>query len=1101
MAFKFFYKTYITFFIAVTFFSCKEEKDTSSFNTSNLYQFDLLKSSDSGIDFNNKVENSADFNVLTYRNYYNGGGVAIGDINNDGLNDIYFTANLKENKLYLNKGDLKFEDISVSAGVIGKKSWSTGVTMADVNADGLLDIYVCYSGEVAGSNKENELYINIGKNKFKESAKEYGLNDAGLSTHASFFDYDLDGDLDCYVLNNSYKDPERVSLFKQERIELGADGADRLYQNKGNGHFEDVTAKSGIFSSNIGFGLGVSVGDLNNDFWPDIYISNDFWERDYLYINNKNGTFSEQLTDRMSYTSASSMGSDMADINNDGNLDIFTTDMLPPDNYRLKAATKFDEYYFEDLKFKNTYFHQYLQNCLQVNRGDGTFQETAHFSGIAATDWSWGALIFDMNMDGKKDIFVSNGVYSDITDSDFIDFIADKDKIKEISKGKDKFDFTDFEKYLPNNKRKNYAFINTENLKFTNASSSLNLDQESYSNGSAFGDLDNDGDYDLVVNNVNMEAFVYKNNATENKSNFIKLKFAGQPLNSKGIGATVTIFTNKGLQKNVVMAARGFQSSVDTDLIFGFEKDAKIDSVIVVWPNKKYESIKNLKLNSTATLKYINAKGEFSSQINLKPIFEDISNSIIPEKAIHIENNYNDFDSDRLMPHMLSNEGPKIVKGDVNKDGKEDFLLLGAHGQASQLFISNGNTFKRTVQKAFALDRNTEGISGAFFDADRDGDLDLLIGAGGNEYKLGAESFNVLYYLNDGKGYFTKEVIKAPMAKGQISCVKPFDIDKDGDLDLFLGGRSVPGAYGLSPRSFVFQNDGNGNWGDITNEFTGPIGMVTDAEISDINKDNWPDLVVVGEWMPITVFLNDGGNFTAGNQLNNSNGWWTKIKASDLDGDGDTDFLVGNWGENMKLKASAEKPLNLYIKDIDNNKKPDAILEWYTPENEKPYPFASKQDIMAQFPTLKKKALKYQEYAKMQVSELFDDIGNAQKKIVNNFQTSVIWNNGENFDLKPFNTEGQMSPIFAIEITDLDGDNVPDIYLGGNFYKLKPEIGRHDGFDGGYFKGLGKGKYNYINSIYSGIKTFGEVRDVTIINKKLFVARNNNSIQIFELKK
>lgn len=907
MAFKFFYKTYITFFIAVTFFSCKEEKDTSSFNTSNLYQFDLLKSSDSGIDFNNKVENSADFNVLTYRNYYNGGGVAIGDINNDGLNDIYFTANLKENKLYLNKGDLKFEDISVSAGVIGKKSWATGVTMADVNADGLLDIYVCYSGEVAGSNKENELYINLGNNKFKESAKVYGLNDAGLSTHASFFDYDLDGDLDCYVLNNSYKDPERVSLFKQERIELGADGADRLFQNNGNGHFEDVTAKSGIFSSNIGFGLGVSVGDLNNDFWPDIYISNDFWERDYLYINNKNGTFSEQLTERMSYTSASSMGSDMADINNDGNLDIFTTDMLPPDNYRLKAATKFDEYYFEDLKFKNTYFHQYLQNCLQVNRGDGTFQETAHFSGIAATDWSWGALIFDMNMDGKKDIFVSNGVYSDITDSDFIDFIADKDKIKEISKGKDKFDFSDFEKYLPSNKRKNYAFINTENLKFTNASSSLNLDQESYSNGSAFGDLDNDGDYDLVVNNVNMEAFVYKNNATENKSNFIKLKFAGQPLNSKGIGATVTIFSNKGLQKNAVMAARGFQSSVDTDLIFGFEKDAKIDSAIVVWPDKKYESIKNLKLNSTATLKYINAKGEFNSQSNSKTIFEDISNSIIPEKVIHIENNYNDFDSDRLMPHMLSNEGPKIVKGDVNKDGKEDFLLLGAHGQASQLFISNGNTFKRSVQKAFALDSNTEGISGAFFDADRDGDLDLLIGAGGNEYKLGAESFNVLYYLNDGKGYFTKEVIKAPMAKGQISCVKPFDIDKDGDLDLFLGGRSVPGAYGLSPRSFVFQNDGNGNWGDITNEFTGPIGMVTDAEISDINKDNWPDLVVVGEWMPITVFLNDGGNFTAGNQLNNSNGWWTKIKASDLDGDGDTDFIVGNWGENMKLTTNKLK--------------------------------------------------------------------------------------------------------------------------------------------------------------------------------------------------
>ncbi|MES2794375.1 MAG: VCBS repeat-containing protein [Bacteroidota bacterium] len=1090
--------------IFIFFISCKKESNSKKSELTDLYAFDLINSADSGIDFINNVENQEDFNVLSYRNYYNGGGVAIGDINNDGLNDIYFTVNLTDNKLYLNKGDLKFEDVSKSAGVTGKKSWATGVTMADVNADGFLDIYVCYSGEMRGSNKENELFINLGVTngsvpKFKEAAKEYGLNDAGLSTHASFFDYDLDGDLDCYVLNNSYKDPERISLFKRDRFELGAEGGDRLYQNDGKGHFSDVTKESGIFSSNIGFGLGISVGDVNNDFWPDIYISNDFWERDYLYINNKNGTFAEQLTDRMSYTSVSSMGSDIADINNDGNLDIFSTDMLPPDNYRLKAATKFDDYYLEDIKFKNSYFHQFVQNCLHINRGDATFQETAFYSGVAATDWSWGALIFDMNLDGQKDLFVSNGVYHDITNSDFVDFIADKDNIKQVIEEKGRYDFRDFEKFLPHNKRKNYAYINKTNLQFENAASILNLDQESYSNGSAYGDLDNDGDYDLVVNNVNMEAFVYKNNAVENNQNFLKIKLNGQKLNKKGIGATITIFNNDGIQKNQVMMARGFQSSVDPDLIFGLGKKSTIDSLIIVWPDRKYETLKNIKTNQSLNIDYSNARGIFENKKEEEPIFEEKSESIIIGGATHAENIYNDFDTDRLIPHMLSNEGPKIIKGDVNKDGKEDFLLLGGSGSASQLFINQGAKFVKSIQQAFENDKKSEGISGAFFDADKDGDLDLLIGTGGNEYKNGIESFASLYYLNDGKGNFQRELIKAPLAKGQIGCVKPYDMDKDGDLDLFLGGRAIPGVYGLTPRSFMFENDGNGHWTDVTNEFTGPIGMVTDAIWTDVNNDTWADLIVVGEWMPITVFLNNNGELIAGNPLANSNGWWTRIKAHDLDEDGDLDFLVGNWGENMKIKASVERPLSLYISDFDDNKRPDAIMEWYPFEEQKPYPFASKQDITAQMPFLKKQILKYGDYAEKQVSDLFPKsiFEKAQKKIVNNFQTSVIWNNGTNFDLKPFNVEAQMAPVFAIEIADLDGDNQKDIYLGGNFYKLKPEIGRHDGFNGGYFKGLGNGKYTYISSKKSGIFVSGEVRDSQIIDEKLFVSGNNSRVQIF----
>jgi enediyne biosynthesis protein E4 len=1079
-------------------FSCK--KSTQQNTTDNLFAFELMKASETGIDFVNNVENQEDFNVLTYRNYYNGGGVAIGDINNDGLNDVFFTANLKENKLYLNKGEMKFSDISNEAGIVGKKSWATGVTMADVNADGLLDIYVCYSGEVKGSNKENELFINLGNNKFKESAKEFGLNDAGLSTHASFFDYDLDGDLDCFVLNNSYKDPEKIAIYKRERFELGAEGGDRLYKNDGKGHFVDVTKEAGIYSSNIDFGLGISVGDVNSDYWPDIYVSNDFWERDYLYINQKNGTFKEELTDRMSYTSVSSMGSDIADINNDGHLDIFSTDMLPPDNYRLKAATKFDDYYFEDLKFKNSYFHQFVQNCLQVNRGDGNFQETAFFSGVAATDWSWGSLIFDMNLDGKKDLFVSNGVYHDITDADFVDFIADKDKVGEVLKGKNKFDFRDFEKYLPHNPRKNYAFINQANLNFSNQAEGLNLAQEGYSNGSAYGDLDNDGDFDLVVNNVNMEAFVYKNTAVENNQKFLKVKLSGQNLNKKGIGATVKIYTKDGLQTGHVMASRGFQSAVDTDLIFGVANNTKIDSAIIIWPDFRFQKIINPKINSTIKVKYGDAQGIINPKIDQKVLFEENSNQIIKNGAIHTENIYSDFDNDRLLPHMLSNEGPKIIKGDVNQDGKEDFLLLGASGSASQLFINKTTTFQKSTQKTFETDKIADAISGAFFDADGDKDLDLLIGVGGNEYKNGPESFNTLYYINDGKGNFTKEIATAPMVKGQISCIKPCDIDQDGDLDLFLGGRAIPGIYGLTPRSFVLQNDGKGNWGDITNEFTGPIGMVTDGLFSDINKDGWQDLIVVGEWMPITVFLNDGGNFLKGNALNNSSGWWNSIKASDIDNDGDTDFVVGNWGENMKLKANIDKPLTLYIKDLDANKRPDALMEWHTPDDEKPYPFASKQDLMAQYPLLKKKALKYKDFAKMQVSDLFEGMENAQKKTVNTFQTSIIYNNGEGFEIKPFLPESQMAPVFAIEISDLDGDKINDIYLGGNFYKLKPEIGRHDGFNGGYYKGQGKGKYTYINAEKSGIYIKGEVRDAITIDKKLLLARNNNNVLVFTKK-
>ncbi|MCB0592676.1 MAG: VCBS repeat-containing protein [Lewinellaceae bacterium] len=1093
-------RVFVLFTLLYALFGCKR----SVTEPGDAAGFTLVKGGHSGITFSNEVQDQKDFNILTFRNYYNGGGVAIGDINNDGLNDIFFTANMQPNKLYLNQGNFQFEDISQSAGIEGTGYWSTGVAFADVNADGWLDIYVCNSGDLSGGNRENELFINNGGLTFKESAALYGLNDDGYSTHASFFDYDLDGDLDCFVLNNSYTDPKRIAANASGgRNNYGASGGDRLYENVG-GKFIDVTEKAGLYSGDIDFGLGVSVGDLNNDLYPDIYVSNDFWERDYLYLNQQDGTFKEVLPDNMSYVSANSMGADIADLNNDGYQDIFSTDMLPASNYRMKSALMIEDYNVEDLKWRNSYFFQYIQNCLQINKGDGTFREMAFFAGVAATDWSWGSLIFDMDNDGRKDIFVSNGIFHDITDLDFVNFLADEDQLKKVVKETGRVDFRDFVEFLPHNKQKNFAFINQGGLRFKNEAEALHLGPESFSNGSAYGDLDNDGDYDLVVNNVNMEAFVYRNNAVEQKSNgFVKFKLKGSENNRFGVGALIKIFYQNQVQVSQVMLSRGFQSSVDPDVIFGVGQWPGVDSAQVIWPDGKYEVLKGLQPNSIIEASYANASGKFADKPKTAgPAFFENSASAFAPVPEHKENKYLDFDHERLMPHVLSREGPKLLHADVNGDKQEDLVLLGAAGQPTQLYLSRNNQYVKSEQPYFEMDKDGEDVCGAFFDADEDGDLDLMLGVGGNEYQRGFDYFASRMYANDGEGNFIRDLVNVPTAIGQIGCIEPCDFDNDGDMDLFIGGRCIPGAYGLTPRSYLFRKDGENVWTDITNEETGPIGMVTDAVWTDVNSDGWPDLVVVGEWMPVTMFVNFSGLLQRDVTIPNSTGWWNVIEAADLDQDGDTDFVVGNWGQNMKFHASPQKPLNIYVNDYDNNGKYEGILEWYFGTDAKPYPFASKMDLTAQLPVLKKNALKYSEYAQKQISDMFSPevLAQSEQKQVVNFNTSIIRREGKKFVMEPMTYEAQMSPVFGVEIADLDGDDIVDIFLGGNFYGLKPEVGRHDGFSGGYFKGDGKGGFEYISDVTSGIKITGEVKDAVFLNGQLLVARNNAPVLSFKMK-
>ncbi len=1068
--------------------------------------FKLIDSSHSNIEFSNDLIFDKDFNIFKYRNYYNGGGVGLIDFNKDGLLDIYLVANMASNKLFINKGDFKFEDVTETARVGGTQAWSTGVTVADINGDGWPDIYLCNSGDIKGDNKQNELFMNNGDGTFDEQGEAYGLADHGFSIHASFFDYDKDGDLDMYLVNNSYKAIGSFNLMDNQRSVRDPLGGDKLYRND-EGRFIDVSEEAGIFGSEIGFGLGVTVADIDNDGWLDIYVSNDFFDRDYLYINNQNGAFVEKLEEQIKSISAAAMGADIADFDNDGNLEIFVTDMLPPENARLKTVTTFDSWERYLFSVNTGYWHQFTRNVLQYNNGDNTFSEIGRYAGVESSDWSWAPLIFDFQNDGLKDIFISNGIYQDLTNQDFLQLVIGDQVSMRITAG-GRVDYETLISYIPSVPIANHAYVNNGDMTFTNRAEDLGLGTVSFSNGAVYGDLDNDGDLDLITNNTNMQLFLYENQTEKfyPENHYLRFILEGEKGNTSAFGTRISVFVHDDIYVLEHLPTRGFQSTIDNRPLMGIGTNTNVD-IEVRWPSGKITKLTDIAADQELILRESDGLGD--TPPDAPPpgsLYVEMDSTALPAK--HIENLFNDFSRDKLIFEMVSTQGPCLCQGDINNDGLDDIFIGGAKGFRGEVYGQDKQGgFEKVDIKVFDRTKISEDVDCTLFDANGDGNLDLYVASGGNEFDPSMPDMNDRLYFGHGNFEFTLVRQTLPAEKFESSSVvEAADFDGDGDIDLFVGIRLKPYFYGEPKNGYILENDGTGTFTNISAAIAPGlenIGMITDAKWTDLDNDKDLDLVIVGEWMPIMIFINNDGTFSYIEDLfQNSNGWWNVIETIDFNGDGYQDIIAGNHGLNTRFKASLERPLKMYVKDFDRNGTTDQIICQY--ENDKLYPLALKHDMASQMPHINRKYLRYEDYKDQQITDVFSPKELEGATILNAYDlsTSVYLSNGDlTYSKIDLPMQVQFSNTYAISVEDYNGDGLPDILFGGNMYESKPEMGRYDASYGSLLLGDGKGGFSLLPVNESGLKIDRAVREIRKVSTpggdRIIVANNNDYVQVF----
>ncbi|WP_189360112.1 VCBS repeat-containing protein [Algibacter mikhailovii] len=1054
--------------------------------------FELLAPEVTGIDFNNRLRETKDLNHYFYSQIYVGSGVAIGDLNNDGLSDIFFGGNQVSDRLYLNKGNFQFEDITKKSKVAKNAGWTWGVTMADVNADGYLDIYVSRNGNSMNlEDRKNQLYINNHDLTFTESAMKYGLADVGYSTQALFFDMDNDGDLDMYQVNQVVD--KKIALVNKIPSKHYEFFKDRIYKNE-NGKFRDVSDEVGI-SRDLAYGLSVNASDFNNDGWMDLYVANDYAEPDFMYYNNGDGTFRNVINEKLKHITNLSMGSDTGDVNNDGLMDLITTDMTPEDHYRSKtnmASMSIEA--FNTLVDAGAH-HQYMANALQINTGMGSFSDVANLAGIANTDWSWSSLLVDLDNDGWKDIMVSNGIKKDVDNNDYLALLRNLDP-KTITPEK----LFQISKDAPSQRISNYVFRNKGNFEYEKVTKDWGFDTPSFSSGMAYGDLDNDGDLDVVINNMDAPAFVYKNKAT---GNFLKINLEGSDKNVFGYGAKAIIHHNGIKQVAENSVTRGFISSVEPGLFFGLGKEIKVEKVEVVWPDGKVNRFEDVSANKTLTAKYSSAEIRAIKTIE-KPRLLIASNASDQGLAYkHEENDFNDFEKEILLPHRLSENGPFSAVADVNADGLEDVFIGGAAGSSAILYLQKENKkFEKSNSQPWENDRAAEDLGCVFFDVDNDGDQDLYVASGGNEFIRGNKFLKDRLYFNNGMGQFTKKDYAVPAIYESTQCVKVSDIDADGDLDLFVGTRLIAEQYPFPASSYLLIND-KGTFKKADNKLAPDlenIGMVTDAVFTDIDKDGDDDLMVVGEWMKITLLTNNNGEFKNSSDnfgLEDTRGIWWSITASDLDNDGDDDYIVGNLGRNNKFKASKEHPFKVYSNDFDDNGTNDVVLAKFYKDDY--VPLRGRECTSQQMPYVSEKFKDYNSFASSKLLEILpeDKIKGAVVYEINNFESIILINNNGTLSRKALPIQAQLSPLKSSLVQDFNKDGFQDIMTVGNHYGVEVETTRYDAGYGAILLGDGKNNFSFMPPQESGFYVPNDSRSISRIkqnNNFLILVTNNNDV-------